>query len=188
MERGGGRSAGPRWSPAAGQVGGPTPGGAVRERLFRPAAPADAAGGWPRSAARGRRFVQGLAGAIRAGNLQRSARGCRIWHPNPRAASQAPRVRMASKGCCQKCPRCWSRGSCHCPDSWMGAQAEVPQTGIWKLWAPSREKRMSWCAGSACALLGIPPARDCSRACTFPTSDLPLALGKITLPRTMEDL
>lgn len=138
-------------------------------RLSRPTAPA---GGWPRDAAPGCRFGQGLAGAIRVGNLQRSARVCQIWHPNAWAASQAPRVGMASESCCQKCSRCWSWGSCHCPGSWMGAQAVVPQATIRQRWARSRqEENELMCrseAGAAGALLGIPPARDCSRACTFP--------------------
>lgn len=43
-------------------------------------------------------------------------------------------------------------------------------------------------AGTVYALLGIPAARDCSSTCSFPMCDLPLTLGKITVPGTMEDL
>lgn len=66
-----------------------------------------------------------------------------------RAASQDPRAAMARKAAARNAPavpRCWGWRSCHCPGSWRGREALLPQAGIWQLWALSREKRMSWCA------------------------------------------
>ncbi|XP_063250890.1 uncharacterized protein LOC134549254 [Prinia subflava] len=145
--------------------------GRCRERLSRPAVPAR---GWSRNAAPGRRFVQGLAGAIRVGNLQPSARGCQIWHPNMWAASQAPRVGMAKQRPLPEVPPLLELGKLSLAGELSlprqldggtshGASGRDPAAlGTFQ----GEENELVWWseAGAACALLRMLPAKDCSRA------------------------